>query len=62
MTRYVTKSEHVKVFIGVSGVACVYYGGAHLFEECYANPFSANYVGNNNNNNNNRYNKPYNNT
>ncbi|XP_058725983.1 uncharacterized protein LOC131597295 [Vicia villosa] len=38
-------------------VACVYYGGEHLFEECTANPISANYVGNNN-----RYNNPYNNT
>jgi hypothetical protein len=38
-------------------VACVYCGGAHLFEDCSANPVSANYVGNFIKNNN-----PYSNT
>lgn len=53
-----SKAELVKIVTDSSAIACVYCGGAHLFEECLANPVSVNYVGNNNN----RYNNPYNNT
>ncbi|MCI28269.1 hypothetical protein A2U01_0049469, partial [Trifolium medium] len=38
--------EPVQVVADSSVVACVYCGGAHLFEDCSANPVSANYVGN----------------
>ncbi|XP_058741908.1 uncharacterized protein LOC131614323 [Vicia villosa] len=56
MTQDTPKPEPVKVVTNASEVTCVYYGGAHLFEECTANPVSAKYVGNN------RYNNPYSNT
>lgn len=44
-------AEPVKVVIYASEVVCVYCGGAHLFEDCYANLVSINYVGNNKYNN-----------
>ncbi|KAI5391391.1 hypothetical protein KIW84_076264 [Lathyrus oleraceus] len=43
--------EPVKAVTDTSEVACVYYGGAHLFEDCSSNPVSFNYVGNNKYNN-----------
>lgn len=52
----VSVAEPVKVVTYASEVACVYYGDAHLFAYCYANPVYINYVGNN------KYNNPYNNT
>jgi hypothetical protein len=52
-------SEPVNVVSDSAEVACVYCGGAHLYEECPANPVSANYV-NNFNKNNNPYSKRYN--
>jgi hypothetical protein len=52
-------SDPVNVISDSTEVACVYCGGAHLYEECPANPVSANYV-NNFNKNNNPYNKRYN--
>ncbi|KAI5420976.1 hypothetical protein KIW84_044719 [Lathyrus oleraceus] len=44
MTLEVTKPEPVKVVTNTSEVACVYYGGAHKFEEYSTNPVSFNYV------------------
>lgn len=41
----------VKVVTNDVEVAYVYCGGAHLFEECSANPISMNYVGSNKSNN-----------
>ncbi|KAI5413879.1 hypothetical protein KIW84_058135 [Lathyrus oleraceus] len=38
--------EPVKVVNDTSEVACFYCGGARLFEDCFANPVSVNYVGN----------------
>ncbi|KAI5405033.1 hypothetical protein KIW84_051987 [Lathyrus oleraceus] len=37
-------TELVKVVTDTSVVACVYCEGAHLFEDCSANPVSVNYV------------------
>lgn len=51
MSPDVPATESVKVVTDASKVACVYYGGAHLFEYCSANPVSVNYVGNNKYNN-----------
>lgn len=51
-----TTTELVKVVTDASEVVCVYYGGAHMYEDCSANPVSVNYVGNN------KYNNPYSNT
>lgn len=48
----------VKVVTTGVEVAYVYCGGAHLFEECSANPISMNYVGSNRSNN--SYNNIYN--
>lgn len=48
--------EPVKVMTDTSKIVCVYYGGAHLFEDCYASLVSFNYVGNN------KYSNPNNNT
>lgn len=45
-----------KVVIGANVVACVCYGGAHLFEECSTNHVFMNYVRNH------KYNNPFNNT
>lgn len=38
----------MKVVTVASEVACVYYRGTHLFEECSVNPVFVKYVGNNN--------------
>ncbi|KAI5419141.1 hypothetical protein KIW84_043362 [Lathyrus oleraceus] len=51
-----TTTLAAQVVTGASEVACVYCGGAHLFEECSANPVSVSYIGNN------KYNNPYINT
>lgn len=59
MTPGTPKLEPARVVTGASEVACVYYGGAHLFEYCTANPVSTNCVGNNNRYNN-LYSKTYN--
>lgn len=57
MTSHVVPAaEHVKLVTDASEVACVYCGGAHLFEDCSANPVLVNYVGNN------KYTNPYSNT
>ncbi|KAI5427498.1 hypothetical protein KIW84_032778 [Lathyrus oleraceus] len=52
----VPAAEHVKLVTDASKVACVYCGGAYLFEDCSANPVLVNYVGNN------KYTNPYSNT
>lgn len=46
--------EPVKDVTYASKVACVYNGGAHIFEDCSANPISVKYVSN-------KYNNLYNN-
>ncbi|XP_058741085.1 uncharacterized protein LOC131613431 [Vicia villosa] len=57
MKNLMTKLEPVKMVTDASEFSSVYYGGAHLYGECTANPVSTNYVGNNN-----RYKNPYSNT
>lgn len=52
----VPTTQLVKVVTYASEVSCVYCMGVHLFEYCYANHLSVNYVGNN------KYNNPYSNT
>ncbi|KAK2450136.1 hypothetical protein QL285_009271 [Trifolium repens] len=52
-------AEPVNVVSDSAEVACVYCGGAHLYEEYPANPVSTNYV-NNFNKNNNPYSERYN--
>ncbi|MCI66364.1 hypothetical protein A2U01_0087622, partial [Trifolium medium] len=46
------EAEPVKAVIDSAEVACVYYGGGHLFADCPGNPVSVNYVANYSKNNN----------